>query len=314
MVYRNYSIRTINLREDHLAEFARWLQARGIAQSGQVTPRLLEEYHRWLHAFRKANGQPRSVLNQYQRIHAVRCLFRFLTKSGRIPFNPAADLELPRLGKPLPKRVLAEQEVERLLAQPDLSRFDGIRDRAILETLFATAIRRAELANLRIGDIDLVSQTLIVRAGKNKRDRVVPVSDRAVAWLDRYLSGARWMFKPDLDDGTLFLTRFKEPIGLKWLTQMVGQYLACAGLPRLGGCHIFRHTAATLMLDKGADLRFIQEMLGHSSIETTQRYTRVSIASLRRVYEQTHPSATGGPVSTASQVSKPPARQSDLFE
>ena len=313
MVSRNYAVRTINLRNVHLVEFAGWLAEQSITQPAQVTTPLLEQYQSWLHHYKKADGTPRTILGQYQRVHAVRYLFRFLAKSGRLQINVAANLELPRRQKPLPKAVLSQDEVELLIAQPDLSTVTGVRDRAILEILFATGIRRSELARLRIADVDVHTKTLTVRQGKGGKDRMIPISERAIGWMQRYISAVRWRFTCEPDDGVVFLTRFGHPVGLKYLSEMVAQHLARAGINKAGGCHLLRHATATFMLESGADIRFIQEMLGHANIETTQRYARVSITSLRGVYERTHPSAQSGSTAAVTGLSRLPTTQPNLF-
>jgi integrase/recombinase XerD len=217
-------------------------------------------------------------------------LFRFLARAGRIASNPAHYWELPRAEKPLPNPALTRDEVERVLAQPDINTAHGLRDRAILETLFATGIRRLELVRLQVGDIDMLAHTLRVRRGKGKRGRVVPISDRAVSWISRYLA-VRPKPSNDQDADVLFLTKRGEMCGSVDLTRRARDYVRAAGIGKTGSCHIFRATTATLMLESGADIRFVQEMLGHAKITTTQIYTRVSISALQRVYERTHPSA-----------------------
>ena len=180
LTVHHYSIRTVNLRAFHLREFARWLQDQGVTHVGEVTPAMLYDFQRWLYQYRMPNGQARSVQGQFQRLNAVRMLFRYLSRSRFIPFNPAADLEMPRREHRLPKAPLTTEEMEQVLAQPDLDTRSGVRDRAILETLFATGIRRAELSSLRVVDVDFEGETLRVNCGKGKRDRVVPVSARAL--------------------------------------------------------------------------------------------------------------------------------------
>jgi integrase/recombinase XerD len=291
LVARNYSTKTIPLRRGHLAEFGLWLSHRGIIHLEDVTMHLLGEYQYWLHTHRRANGTLRAKSTQSQRLTALRVFFGFLWRSGRIVTNPALGLELPREEKPLPKPVFTAAEVEMILAQPDLTTLLGIRDRAILETLFATGIRRNELVHLTIDDIDRKNLTLRVRRGKGKRGRIVPISERALSWIDRYLE-VRPIAIDDEDQQVLFLTtRQRQACGSMNITKSVRGYVEAAGIGKTGSCHMFRATTATMMLESGADIRFVQEMLGHAKITTTQIYTRVSISALQRVYAQTHPSA-----------------------
>jgi integrase/recombinase XerD len=163
----------------------------------------------------------------------------------------------------------------------------ALRDRAIMETLYSTGLRRMELVRLRLGDVSLDGGTLAVRGGKGRRDRVVPLGLRAAASIQRYLSEVRPLLRSGLDRGELFLTDYGEPFRRNRLGDRMHRYVARAGLP--GACHVFRHACATHMLDNGADIRFIQAILGHADLSTTQIYTHVSIGKLREVHAATHP-------------------------
>ena len=179
-----------------------------------------------------------------------------------------------------------------MLQQPDVHTTEGLRDRAILETFYSTGMRRLEVANLKLYDIDRERGTVVIRQGKGKRDRHIPIGERALGWIAKYVSDAR----PDLlaaaDDGTLFLDSMGEPFDRVYLTSVVRGYIRKAKIGKTGGCHLFRHTVATLMLENGADIRIIQELLGHAKLTTTELYTRVSINLLKQVYLATHPGAS----------------------
>ena len=182
-------------------------------------------------------------------------------------------------------------EAEQVLEQPDVSDAIGLRDRAIIEVLYSTGIRRMEVLNLCIYDLDIERGTLMVRQGKGKKDRMVPIGERAIAWLERYFNDARPALMVPPDDGTLFLGATGEELSPNRLTQLVRGYVDAADIGKRGACHIFRHTMATLMLENGADIRYIQEMLGHVELSTTQIYTQVSIRRLKQVHTLTHPGA-----------------------
>lgn len=286
---RNFSVRTILDRRANIGGFVKWCDERGLSTPAEVTRPVLERYQRHLFLHRKADGQPLSMRNQAGRLVALRGWFRWLSRHRRILSNPAADLEMPRLEKRLPKAVLSAEEAERILAVPDLDTSLGIRDRAILEVLYSTGIRRLELTALNCADIDPGRGTLMVRQGKGKRDRVVPVGERALAWVARYLDEVRPDWRPADDDGTLFLTSSGERIGAGRLSQVVGRYVLASGVGKPGSCHLFRHTCATLMLEGGADVRFIQAQLGHALLDSTMLYTRVSIRLLKDIHTATHP-------------------------
>jgi integrase/recombinase XerD len=148
-----------------------------------------------------------------------------------------------------------------------------------------------EVANLKLYDIDADRGTLMVRQGKGKKDRHIPIGERALAWLDKYIREGRPELLGASDDGTVFLTHLGEPFQRVQLTALVRGYLEKSKTGKMGGCHLWRHTVATLMLENGADIRVIQEMLGHAKISTTELYTRVSINLLKQVYAATHPGA-----------------------
>jgi integrase/recombinase XerD len=288
---RNYSGATIASREHHLREFIRWAEERGIARPAEVTKPTLERYQRWLYHYRKKNGQPLSFRSQHGCLVPVRALFKWLCRQNLLLANPAADLDLPRAEKRLPRHVLTAAEAERVLALPSVADGDAlaVRDRAILETLYSTGMRRMELIGLKLYDLDQERGTIFVRQGKGKKDRMIPMGERAFSWIRKYLDEARPSLALSPDDGTVFLTNVGLAFEPNRLTQLVRDYVDAAEIGKTGSCHLFRHTCATLMLEGGADIRFIQQMLGHAKLETTQIYTQVSIRQLKEVHTRTHP-------------------------
>jgi len=194
------------------------------------------------------------------------------------------------VGYKLPS-VMNKDEAERVLSQPNVGEPLGIRDRAMLELLYSSGLRRMELLHLKLYDVDQKHGLITVRQGKGKRDRVVPIGDRALAWLNVYLDSVR----PDIalkpDSGVTFLTSNGAAFTPNYLSWLARQCVKSAGIGKGGACHIFRHTMATLMLEGGADIRYIQAMLGHVRLDTTQIYTHVSIRMLKQVHTTTHPAA-----------------------
>jgi integrase/recombinase XerD len=291
LAVRGYSPETIRSRGRLLQRFVDWCTERGIAEPREVTKPVLERYRRHLFYWRKADGQPLSFRSQAQRLVPIRVFFRWLARENYIGANPASELELPRVEKRLPAAVLTAEEAERLMAAPDLGDPLGLRDRAMLEVLYSTAVRRVELIGLKVFDIDWSRSTLMVRQGKGKKDRFVPLGERAKAWLRAYCEQVRPGLVVGRDEGVLFLHRDGSPLETRRLTEWVRTYIERAGIEKPGSCHLLRHTAATLMLEGGADIRFIQALLGHEKLDTTTIYTQVSIGKLAEIHAATHPGA-----------------------
>jgi integrase/recombinase XerD len=255
----------------------------------QVTKPVLDRYQKYLFHLRKSDGKPLTFRAQESHLVALRAYFSWLTKQNVLLSNPASDIELPRQEK-LPRHVLSLEEMQAVLEQPDTDDVFGLRDRAILETLFSTGMRRGEIVRLGTHDIDQSRGTVRV-LGKGKKERTVPIGEQALVWIDKYLLESRPQLSTEPDDGTLFLTHLGEAFVPESLTNRVREYVRAADIEKTGSCHLFRHTAATLMLEAGADIRYIQEMLGHVRLGTTEIYTRVSILQLKKVHAATHPSA-----------------------
>jgi len=288
---RNYSEGTLEGRRDALKVFLAWAAERELTRASQITRPILESFQRWLWRCTKANGQRLGWSTQRNRLGILKDFFRWLTRQDVILHNPASELELPRPEKRLPQEVLSLAEVQRLLAIPDTSDPLGVRDRAMLELFYSTGLRRTELCQLELPDLNTERLTLHVRLGKGKKDRMVPVGGRAVAWLERYLKEVRPRLCLDTRTQALFLTGYGEAFNPDVLSRMVSAWLRQAGLKRKGCCHVLRHSCATHMLENGADIRFIQQLLGHEKLDTTAIYTEVSIKQLQEVHARCHPTA-----------------------
>ena len=286
---RGYSKRTTAARAEHLRRFIRWCTERGLDRPQDVTRPILERYRRYLYHYRKESGEPLSFATQQQRLLPLRAFFKWLARENLILSNPASELELPRVHRRLPAHILSREDIERVMAQALRDGEKGIRDRAMLETLYSTGIRRSELANLKLHDLDLKNGTLFVRAGKGERDRYVPLGSRAIEWLRRYIEDVRPELVIEPDEGHLFLHEFGEAFEKNRLSDQVKRHLRAAGIDKPGSCHLFRHAMATQMLENGADIRFIQAILGHAQLTTTEIYTHVTIAKLKEVHALTHP-------------------------
>jgi integrase/recombinase XerD len=289
---RNLSKMTVDKSEWELSRFILWCHERGLTRPHDVTKPVIDRYQRSLFYYRRPNGTPLSFQSQYKLVACIRYFYRWLARENYVLYNPASDLLLPRLGKHLPRQILTAQEAERVLSQPDLSSPYGMRDRAILETLYSTGIRRSELVNLKLFDVGFLKGVLMIRDGKGKKDRVVPIGERALFWLDRYLREVRPQLVVPPDEAAVFLSYAGAVFHPDYLGQVVKSYIVAADIGKQGACHIFRHTMATLMLEGGADIRFVQEMLGHAKLTSTQIYTQVAIDKLKQIHTATHPGAS----------------------
>lgn len=280
-------VETVRVARCHLAKLAGWLATEGVTHPADVTTEMLERYQRYLHEVRKPDGSPLTLTTQGACIGPVKRFYEWGAKHGRIPHNPALGLRLPPREQRLPRAVLTFAEADRVMRQPDTRTARGLRDRAILETFYSTGMRRGELGRLLINDLDLARGAVYIRQAKGHKDRVVPIGTRALAWIDAYLTRARPLLA-HTDDTTLFLnSEDGGPLGLHRLSGLVACYVDHAGISKHGGCHLFRHTVATLMLESGADIRYVQAMLGHASLSSTQIYTHVSVAALQAVHTAT---------------------------
>lgn len=280
---------TIKSRRVAISRFIVWCDERGIQQPVELTRPMLERYQRALYHYRKRNGAPLSVPAQLGLLTSLLAWFRWMVRHHHLLHNPAADLELPKRPKSLPQTLLSIEQVETIINQADTATLIGVRNRAIMEMFYSTGIRRMELLNLKLYDLDVERGTLMIRQGKGRKDRFLPVGDRACAWASRYLRDVRPDIVSGHDDHTLFLDDFGQPMNAHFLGDLMRRHVEAAGISTPGSCHIFRHAMATHMLENGANIRYIQAMLGHAKLETTEIYTHVSMNKLKEIHNATHP-------------------------
>ncbi|MFP4044743.1 MAG: tyrosine-type recombinase/integrase, partial [Rhodosalinus sp.] len=250
---RNFTPDTIKNRRVILLRFARWLEERAVTEAAAVTRAMVERYQRWLFQQRKADGKPLSVRTQTERVKLVQLFFAWATKRHLLPANPAADLDFPRPIKTLPE-ILTTAEIAAILAVPDLACPLGLRDRSILETVYSTGMRRMELVNLTVHDIDHERGIIRIVQGKGQKDRYVPIGAVAMHWLGRYCDEARPALRPAGGETRLYLNAAGSPITRDNLTIRLRRILTEAGVRKPGACHLFRHTMATHLLEAGCDV------------------------------------------------------------
>lgn len=274
-------------------DFVNWCTDAGIRSLSEMTTDVLSSYQHMVGRLRKRNGHELAVRSQLSKLIPVRAFFRWLGREHAAAREALAQCELPKAPRTLPRALLSPKEILRLLQQPDVETAVGLRDRAVLELFYGVGLRRAELLGLAIDDLDCERMQLMIREGKGGRDRIVPVGAQAMQWLEQYLHQARPRFVDESrdDDQRLFIGRRGKTLSPNWMSGLVNGYLRKIRPGKPGACHLLRHSMATTMLENNADIRYIQAMLGHAQLSSTQIYTHVSMSHLRRVYEATHPSA-----------------------
>jgi len=271
----------INYRED-LSQFAAFLDAP--AKDGAAQPRLGDIDHfmirRFLVSLQDKKYAKRTVA---RKLASLRSFFRFLIREGLLASDPMAGVSSPKLNKPLPK-FLDVNEMTRLVEAPEQGDPGCLRDRAILEILYSGGIRVGELVSLNRDAVDLIGEVIKVR-GKGKKERLVPVGGKAAQALSAYLAGS------PAENKAVFLNRFGKRLTARSVERMVEKYRRQAGIDKRVSPHALRHSFATHMLDAGANLRVVQELLGHKNLSTTQIYTHVTAEKMKKVYEKAHPRA-----------------------
>ncbi len=289
---RNFSPHTLRAYSGDLERFSSFLAEYQNLAPAALTPETVDRAA--VRAFLAAmtrDGLARS--SQGRALSAVKSLFRYACREGRLPANPAAGVKTPKQDKTLPRH-LRPGEIERLVEAPEGEKPLDRRDRAILELLYATGLRVGELVSLDWPDIDLKARVLRV-LGKGGKERMVPFGGPAAAALDAWLKTWEDVFRrpqaAERDDEPVFLSQRGRRLSDRSVRRIIDRYAAAAGVPAGVHPHTLRHTFATHLLEEGADLRTIQELLGHSSLATTQRYTHVELERLLRIYRESHPRA-----------------------
>lgn len=283
------SLQTIANKRSELTRFADWCLVRSLERPDQLTQTMAEGYQNHLYHHRKIDGKPLTIGTQRGRMTIVKTFYRWLVKANYLHYSPWENVEFPSLPRQLPRAVLSEEEMEKVLLQPDLNTPVGLRDRAMMETLYSTGVRRNEILNIKTHDLDRYRGLLRINQGKGNKDRIIPIGDRALHWIESYLDQSRPELVKRVSEETLFISHFGKMLSRTQLTKRLGAYVRQTGLGKPGSVHIFRHTTATLMLENGADIRHIQALLGHEDLSTTQIYTHVAITHLKDVHSKTHP-------------------------
>ncbi len=290
MAQRHYSAGSLKKVRSNLLIFVQWCHQRELRAPQEITPTLLKHYQRFLYLKQDEQGRRLSARYQWDQLSTLKRFFRWSHKEGFLLLDPATVLERPRLPQRLPRNLLSVEQIEKILQVPDLETPWGLRDRAMLELFYATAIRKSELLNLNSTDLERGKLMLLVRAGKGNKDRMVPLTERALLWVERYESSGREALRqPGGEQDALFLSQRGHRLSEAQLHRVIHSAIHAVLPDSEGSCHLFRHSVATLLLENGCDIRYIQEFLGHSHLSSTQIYTQVAQTSLKNAYQQYHP-------------------------
>lgn len=290
----NQAPRTIETYSHRLHRFAAWCEERGVETVDDLNTEVLAGFRRYLYHFiDERTGKSLQVSTQCHCLIILRNLIKWLVKSKLLATDLSGEIELPQLPRRQLGEYLKREEIASLFHAIDVRWPLGLRNRAILETLYSTAIRASELAALTLHDLDHDRGLVRIRHGKGDKDRLSPISTSALEWVDKYVADVRPSLLRKPTETALFLGCRGEPLTRCGMAQIVSQLKQACGISKPGACHLLRHTAATLMMENGADLRTLQAYLGHESLSTTQIYTHISLGRLKEIHDQTHPTGDG---------------------
>jgi integrase/recombinase XerD len=283
-----YATRTVPAYLSDVRVFLAWLDEKGV-EITDVRIQDLLAYQTDLYAARKKDGRPYSTSIQVNRLSAIKSFFRFLYRRSFMLHDPAAAVDYPRSELRLPRGILSKQEARKIVEAPDGKSPAGLRDRAILETLYATGIRVGELKKLTLSDVDTEERVLRVVMGKGGKDRTLPLTRAAASAIERYLLEARPKLRGAKRGALLFMSPRGGVLHASTANDIVHAWAKKARIKRTVTCHTFRHSVATHLLKGGADIRHIQALLGHASLQATERYTHVEVSDLMEVIRRAHP-------------------------
>jgi len=290
LLLRQFTDKTLVNRRMHLRRLCRYLESIGVDDPRRVTAQTLRDWQIWLAALPSVrSGAPRGPGTLNREVSTIHCFFAWLVKDGAIGRNPAGALEFAKEPKSLPRDVLTVDEVKRILDQPDTGTVLGYRDRTILEVLYSTGIRKGELMALMLGDVRLEDSVLVIRKAKGLKDRVVPLGGVACSYLETYLTAVRPELTRYGDTGHVFLSMRSRMMGKNTPLALVQKYAKLAGIDKHVTCHLWRHTCATHLVQNKANLRHVQQLLGHGNLSTTERYLHLTITDLKEAHRQCHP-------------------------
>lgn len=314
-----YTTSTIDGYKRAVDIFYEYLEERKVTDLSELTKAMMKNYRGYLHYLRKDNGEPLAQKTIADRIIGLRLFFKIMLRNGHVLYDFSKVLAVPRMGRQIPRTILTQDEVIQILKRPDTTTALGYRDRVVLEILYGTGMRNGELRNLKVTDINLEQNEIRINNGKGGVDRLVPTEPETTALIGEYIEkvyplfaarsyppagASRPCFAQTPPAGTntsmyskrkggkhgyLFMGRFGRPLSKDTIWSIVKRYAKECNIEKKVSCHVFRHSIATHLLESGMDIRYIQELLGHKSLMSTQIYTRVAITDLRKAFKRYHP-------------------------
>jgi integrase/recombinase XerD len=286
---RNFSERTIKGNSWKLSRFLDYLARRGVGDAHSITREVVSSFQVELYEQVGRFGRPNTVSFQNGMLSTVKQFTSFLKEHDYIVSDPARDIPYAKAPKPLPRGIISSSEARKILHSPDTKSVIGYRDRTVLEVLYSTGIRKEELNNLTVSDVDYTDGFLRVNGGKGGKDRIVPLGRIACRYLENYIKSVRPELIRDPFEKHLFLSGRNRKLSKNVLWELIKKYAKKARIQKNVHPHTFRHTCATAMLRNKASIRVVQELLGHSSLNSTQVYTHLSITDLKEVHARCHP-------------------------
>ena len=304
LLLKNVTALSLRQFDQELRVFLGYAKGRGVSEVRQVDRAFFEGYKAHLSTgYLTRKGLPLHQETVQARLNVVMRWFAWLRKKGVLFFDPIAGTKVPKTIRRLPKGILRPEEVRKVMEQADFRTPLGYRDRTMMEVLYSTGARARELVSLRLPDIDFTKKVVRIRNGKGGKDRFAPLSTPCCRFLQRYISGVRtelaagmrpagnnWLKKAGTGEDLVFVSAYGGPFSPGWLAAIMKRYLAKAGITKpIQPVHCFRHSVATHLIEDGMDVRYVQALLGHEAITSTQIYTHVERATLHRMLKDYHP-------------------------
>lgn len=285
----NFAPQSVRTAVGSLRQFKRYLDEAQITDLQAVSAATVHDFFAWLLVQPSHRGTTRTPGTQNRMLSSLKGFFAFLAEENYLARNPVKDVRYAREPDYLPRNVLTVPESRKIMQQPDLETVTGYRDRTLLEVLYATGIRKSELMNLTVENVNIEDGVLRINGGKGAKDRVVPLTKLACSFLENYIKGVRPELLGQAQTNRLFLSLRRRPFSKNSLAAAIEKYAKLAGVKKHVTCHLWRHTCATHLVQNKANLRHVQEIMGHRLLTTTERYLHLTIADLKEAHRKHHP-------------------------